>query len=635
MTRRLLARTAVGVGLVELFAAVLVFGVATDSARAFGLSLVFPGGGLLYTAHPIAFLFSVVLLVVALVLWWGISAHLAIPLVWLGSAIIAWSLVDSPRLFLEQGTTWPWSVPVVYLLAVMVAGTGLWKLESRFRAKRAKVGELNEYLASVELPSGHPGPREPDAVDAELVRWCYDLAQQPHDGLKGFDWGEQFHGGTQLRYQVFSYCWAMCIFAANYVPNGQRQAREALTRMVLKNTDLRVWGYWRTLNLLGNFSADPDPIKKDNIMFSGFLGDVLGNFEAATGSAYFDQPGSLNFVWKDGREFPYDHHSIIEAVQRNFENSRLGFFPCEPGWSFTVCNIFAAQGMYGHDKLHGTTKWADYKDRWRRTLDEEYLTPDGSYSHIRSNLTGLSWDTGEMPGGAYHAHASGRFIDILPGHYRRALALDLKEARPMMDALSSMVVDGKLDLELPREPDRHRQTSTAVTTWTKLIGGAALVGDETLARAAIAGADAQLATGARWPERPLDGSAASIGGFLVARWSAPLSLGELNIRGYVPPTGPLLIDTAWDDVLVVLARSTDGRSLDLALTPSGEHDLPDVGLTLEALEPHRCYTVTNLSGDSEREVAEFIADADGRAVTSVAVTGFTRLRLEPTDSGKA
>lgn len=245
-----------------------------------------------------------------------------------------------------------------------------------------------------------------------------------------------------------------------------------------------------------------------------------------------------------------------------------------------------------------------------------------------------------MPGGAYHAHASGRFIDIfLPGHYRRALALDLKEARPIMEALSGMVADGKLDLELPREPDRHRQTSTAVTTWTKLIGGAALVGDETLARAAIAGgADAQLPTGGRWPERPLDGSAASIGGgFLVARWSAPLTLGELNIRGgYVPPSGPLLVDTAWDDVLVVLARSTDGRSLDLALTPSGEHDLPDVGLTLEALEPHRRYGgVTNRSGDSIREVAEFIADADGRAVTSIAVTGFTKLRVETTDSGKA
>ena len=32
----------------------------------------------------------------------------------------------------------------------------------------------------------------------------------------------------------------------------------------------------------------------------------------------------------------------------------LGFFPCEPGWSFTVCNIMGAQALRGHDTAHGT-----------------------------------------------------------------------------------------------------------------------------------------------------------------------------------------------------------------------------------------------------------------------------------------
>jgi len=46
-------------------------------------------------------------------------------------------------------------------------------------------------------------------------------------------------------------------------------------------------------------------------MFLGpFLGDVAQTlFEAATGLYIrFDEPGSVNFVWKDGpAEFPYDH----------------------------------------------------------------------------------------------------------------------------------------------------------------------------------------------------------------------------------------------------------------------------------------------------------------------------------------
>ena len=112
-------------------------------------------------------------------------------------------------------------------------------------------------------------------MDAELLRWCYALALQPDDGLKGLDWGEQFHGGTQLRYQLNSYCWALSLYAANMVSNAQTQVEAALARLIEKHTDLRVWGYWRTLNLLGNLDANPDPIRRDNIMFSAFLGDVL------------------------------------------------------------------------------------------------------------------------------------------------------------------------------------------------------------------------------------------------------------------------------------------------------------------------------------------------------------------------
>ena len=138
---------------------------------------------------------------------------------------------------------------------------------------------------------------------------------------------------------------------------------------MLKHTDLRVWRYWHTLNVVGNFDGDPDPIRRDNIMFSAFFGDVLNTYEAATGSTCFDEPGSLTFVWKDGRTFEYDHHTIIEAVRRNFDRSKLGFFPCEPGWSFTVCNVMGAQALRGHDTNHGTDQWDSVRERWQREHD--------------------------------------------------------------------------------------------------------------------------------------------------------------------------------------------------------------------------------------------------------------------------
>ncbi len=201
-----------------------------------------------------------------------------------------------------------------------------------------------------------------------------------------------------------------------------------MRNLVLKQLDLRVWRYWQLLNRVGNLDSNPDPLVRDNIMFSGFTGDQINLYEAATGSTRFDEPGSLTFVWEDGRTFAYDHHSWMEAVQRNFERSRLGFFPCEPGWAFAACNTIGAQALFGHDRLHGTSMWSDIEPRWRETLEREYLMPDGNYANIRSTHTGLSWDTGETPGGEYFTTGSHSFKDVAPDLHNRGRALSLRGA---------------------------------------------------------------------------------------------------------------------------------------------------------------------------------------------------------------
>lgn len=626
VSRRLLARLVVVLAVVEIVGTVLVF--ATDGARtrAAGLSLVFPGAGLLYDALPLAFVLTLGLLVVALVLWWGVSAHFAIPVVWLAGVVAAALLADGRRLWVDDGTHWWFAVPVAYLLAAGLTAWGLWRVERRFRRKRAKIPELNAYLRDVTLPAPIATLRPPDRMDAELLRWCYSFALQPDDGLTGMDWGEQFHSGTQLRYQLNAIAWGMSLYAANFLPNAPGHITHALVKVIDKHTDLRVWRYWHTLNLLGNFDPNPDPIRRNNIMFSAFLGDVLNTFEAATGSDHFDRPGSLTFVWKDGRTFPYDHRSIAAAVRRNYDRSRLGFFPCEPGWSFTVCNVMGAQALCHHDARHGTNDWAAVKERWRRTLDEEYSTPDGSYAHIRSNLVGLSWDTGEVPGGHYFANGTHRFADILPDHAERARALDLKGARPAVGALAAMVhhSGGTLELTLPEELERHRTSASALLGWIKLIGGARLCGEAELVDAAIVASARQCATGERWPERPLAVGGSGFGSYLIVRWSQPLDLTRLNLRGFVAPEGPLLIGHDADAVLVTMARSNAGTTLELALEPYDEA-LAATSLSFSQLEPGTSY---RLYGDAAEHVVT--ASADGTATATLgALAGATTWRLEP------
>ena len=63
-----------------------------------------------------------------------------------------------------------------------------------------------------------------------------------------------------------------------------------------------------------------------------------------------------------------------------------------------------------------------------------------------------------------------------------------------------MVKDGRLELELPPELERHRAASSALGKWNGVIGGARMLGDATLYTAALDASARQCATGKRWPE---------------------------------------------------------------------------------------------------------------------------------------
>jgi hypothetical protein len=626
-TRFLVLRMVACVAAVEVVGTLLVvFGSTT--ARAGGLSLVFPGAGFLYTARPLLFVLTWVLMSIGLVLWWGMSMHLGIPGVWLLSAGLSALLVGGPRLFGDSETTWSWAVPAAYLLAAACIGTLVWTFESRFRRKRALVPELNEYLRTAEVPEPAHAWREPNEMDAELLRWVYELSLQPLDRFDGFEWGDQLHGGTVVRYQLNYLGWALAPYAVNYVPNAPHTIELVMRNLVLKQLDLRVWRYWQLLNRVGNLDSNPDPLIRDNIMFSGFTGDQINLYEAATGSTRFDEPGSLTFVWEDGRTFAYDHHTWMEAVQKNFERSRLGFFPCEPGWAFAACNTIGAQALFGHDRLHGTSLWSDIEPRWRETLEREYLMPDGNYANIRSTHTGLSWDTGETPGGEYFTTGSHSFKDVAPDLHNRGRALSLRGLPPKMAALRGLIDDGTLQLELPEEWERNRSRKSASPGWTKLIGGARAVGDDELAEAAIRAHDKQCSTGERWPDRPVATGVGNLALMMLVRWSMPLDNAAINVRGYVPPIGPIVESAPWPQVLVTLARSLDGSSLDLTVRPGPDPSAEKVPFTFTSLVPSTAY---RLAGDTIE--LDLTADADGRAAVTLVVDRPLRLHLEPREPG--
>ena len=612
VTRRLVTRTVAIVGALEVAALVLVLAVGGDTATAAGTSLAFPGGGLLFVGAPLLFLLTMGLVCLSIVLWWGISALWGLPVVWTASGLAA--------LALAGGTSWQWAVPVVFAFAAAAIGGLVWSFEKRFRSKRARVAELNEHLRTAVVDEPVRTWQRPNDMDAELQRWCYELALQPLDEFEGFEWGEQFHGGTCVRYQLNYLGWALSQYAVNSIPNAPTEIELVLRNLMLKQTDLRVWGYWRTLNLIGNLSADPDPLVKDNIMFSGFTGDQLNMYEAATGSDFFDQPGSLTFVWKDGRTFSYDHHSWMAEVKKNFEAGRMSFFPCEPGWAFAACNTIGAQAVLGYEVLHGGSMWSDLEPSWRKTLDDEYLLPDGNYANIRCTRTGLSWDTGETANGEYLVTGTNGFADVAPDLARRGRALATRGLKEKMGMLRLAIADGVLNIPVEEEHERNRFRKTALNSWTKIIGAARMVGEDEVAIAAQNAADRQCATGQRWPERPLAAGVQNMAIHMIGRWGAPMNTGMLNLRGYVAPIGPLLGPVPWPQAMVTVARSVDGVTLELTIRPVEGAATDALTLTFSQLRPSARYALGATS---------FTSDADGRASVEVVLGEMLDARLVP------
>jgi len=101
-----------------------------------------------------------------------------------------------------------------------------------------------------------------------------------------------------------------------------------------------------------------------------------------------------------------------------------------------------------------------------------------------------------------------------------------------------------------------------------------------------------------------------------------MSTGDLAIRGYRPPEGPVLANDLWPALLVTQARSPEAATLEVTVEPglgSGNHRFE-----LEHLRPEVTYVVESSSGRFTVR-----ADSGGRAAVEVPVAGLTRLRIAP------
>ncbi|MCK9543005.1 MAG: hypothetical protein M0R03_13340, partial [Novosphingobium sp.] len=319
-------------GLAIIFAlacAPIALGMSTPW-KAFGLGIILPGGGFLYSGGVLGVVFALLSLAafaVIMFIWWARGVILAPPGVLAGTALLSAAWVNG-----RDGVA-----ALEYIIpATALAGFGYlaFRRRAKFTAQQARGRELNRLLERAEPvlrdAPVRAGPEMPDGQVGEFRRML-DLALQPVDSWKGFSMDDTWQDGA-LRYQIATMSWNLAFGQYTQLPAFHGYLNQAQENLIRKHVDRKTWNYWFWESLWGNFRIEKNPVTTDNIMLSGFLGVSLGLFQTASGTSPFAAPGALTFRWDENTAFPYDHETLMGEVVKNFERYDLGWFPCEPRW---------------------------------------------------------------------------------------------------------------------------------------------------------------------------------------------------------------------------------------------------------------------------------------------------------------
>lgn len=597
---------------------------AGPAGQAFGLGLLLPGGG--FTPHLgggigmaaaalLGIVLSLALFAISLFAWFGSGNILAPVVVWIGSAVAAAALAP------QNG----WSgapslmVTVVAGLAVMV-----WRGRSRQLSRAiADRDRRNAHLARLgarPLAAQAMAESRAGLPDEALgyLRHVLDRALQPIESFDGFDCFDQFQTASP-RYQLCNFGYSLAALQYEHLPAFRGYLAQAQQNIHRKMLDHRMWKYWVLENAWGNLALDPDPVARDNIMYSGWFGAMLAEYISNTGDQRYDEQPML-LRHPDGREWRYRFTELAETVYRNFRNSRFTLFPCEPNWVYPLCNNFGAITLKIHDRLHGTRWWSEIEADYRRQFDAEFTTVDGRTLAIRSTRTGLTI-----------AALTSVMADCVTAYFLHGVFPDLAR-RAWEIARLDFIRVGQGRVELVTRGwdaiDTGNYRKSMITTYAQVGAAAAEMGDQEVLQLL------QQRVRDEYPRVDADGVAVHQGvsnfayASLLGLFSAGASVRRrLHAEGLPAETlrGPLLLNAPYPDVLVTRAVN-GGGVLDVTLSPGRTGAAGHVyALELSQLRPSRRY---RCEGSRESTIT---ADAAGQATVHVPLAPRGTLRVTPAD----
>jgi hypothetical protein len=597
-------RTAAFGASIYVFSLFLLYENFSHRWNAFALGLIFPGGGFLYSGGVAGCLLAAIAflaLPIAVVNWFA-SGNMAIVLfAWLGGAVLA-------GVFAGTGS-WSWVIPAVPTLVAAVVL--LWIIGNRMslREEVARARAHNAAFAGLtpllrQFPVLAEGP-ELNPLELAVTCKTFDKALQPLNQWKGITLDVEQWQLSATRYQLYAASWQLAAVQYRHTPAFAGYSRDAQANLLQRMLDRRIWGFWFWENLWGNFDPNPDPIRRDNIMVSGYVAEIVGIFETLTGDRRFDLPGGLTYRWSDKKVFAYDYTGLIDALMYNFQRYDYRWMPCEPNLIYSPCNFKGFTAIKLHDRLRGENRWEQIRERVERSFEDEFTHADGRVVCLTFDRLGLRAPTLSSVLG--EAGCIPCMIALWPDKAERlwqVMKRDFIERRP--DG-SIHIAKKFLSWDTWDTTNYYIRPMVELRPLATLLVAACEMGDSEVVDALSSYLDGKYGAGA---------SAA----VKIARrrglWRDLITQGmpEAWVRG------PRLTDVAYPDVLVARAV-TDGEALDLVLRPGAGPKR--VSLGFERLCPGRRYRVIG----AESQV--LVADLLGRASVTAQLNDRIEVRVAP------
>jgi hypothetical protein len=601
ITRRILLRFYAMQAMVFLAGLLPVLLDMSAQWKAFGLGLILPGGGFFYAggiAGVLLGLASIAAFAVIMFIWWARGVVVGPPGVMLGTALLAaaWIQGGSGVAPMEYG------VPAAFLAMHAYLAT---RRVGNFKAARERAVGHNQTIPLAEpVLRERPVEASDDMPEGQIAEYrrMLDLALQPVDSWEGFNFNDTWQDGA-LRYQICTMSWNLSYGQYTQLPAFHGYLNTAQENLIRKHIHRNTWNYWYWESIWGNLRVDKNPVHIDNIMLTGFLGVSLGLFETASGTSPFKDDGALTFRWDDTTAFPYSHESMLREIVKNYKRYDYGWYPCEPRFIYSMCNLVGRNALALHDARHGTQLVSEIADRFEQTMEEEMMLPDGRIRVCTSSTFGFT-----VPS------LSGLFGETWGIRFLTPYAPDQAERlwHILKRDFIAVGADGELEFKLlPLGWDTRKPANFSYDQWPELNPLIMVLW------AALEMGDDQIIAATRQAIERRNGPGVAD----AMTWTRANTMRDMVTKGLPPAwrSGPLLSDAAYPDVVVTRAVS-DGSALDIVLHPG---DGPkEVELGFSRLVPGKTYKV--IQGDRE-----MTADAAGTARITLPLANRREITIAP------